>query len=175
MHVLWKNCLEEIENQILPENFDTWISPISPQEQHDGVLTLSVPNTFFERCIKENYLDLIEETLETITNKKIEIRFAVQNGGGNGNGSTATAVVEAPGNPASELDEPNIEVVGPAFRDTNLNPKFTFESFVVGTNNQFAHAACQAVAQKPAHTYNRCFYTVQSGWVKPTCCTRWEI
>ncbi len=157
MNVLWKNCLEEIEHQILPENFDTWISPISIQEQQDGVLTLSVPNTFFERCIKENYLDLIEDTLESIADKKMEVRFAVQNGDGNGNGGTATAVQEHPGKPASEQAEPVIEVVEPAFRDTNLNPKFTFDSFVVGTNNQFAHAACQAVAQKPAHTYNPLF------------------
>lgn len=157
MNVLWKNCLEEIEPQILPENFDTWISPIFPQEQQDGVLTLSVPNTFFERCIKENYLHLIEDTLETIANKKMEVRFAVQSGGGNGNGGTATAVATEPGNPALEKAETTIEVVEPAFRDTNLNPKFTFNSFVVGTNNQFAHAACQAVAQKPAHTYNPLF------------------
>ncbi|MCF8719152.1 chromosomal replication initiator protein DnaA [Nitrospina gracilis] len=165
MDALWKNCLDHIEQKILPENFNTWFTPLYPCARNENTLTLVVPNRFFERCLRENYLELIHETLEHIANKKLEVCFQVNgaisgievppNGNGNGNGhhpvsAPSEAEMKAPAAPRVEVGE------GPRV-DSFLNPKYTFDRFVIGPNNQFAHAACQAVAQKPAYTYNPLF------------------
>lgn len=173
MDVLWKNCLDRIEQKILPENFNTWFSPIYSREEDGSSLKLVVPNRFFERCLRENYLDLIQETLEHITNKKIEVRFEVNgdlhppeikpiphngNGGpgkGNGNGGNGSHAVSSLS--TQEACAPQVEVVERVPLESFLNPKYTFDNFVIGPNNQFAHAACQAVAQKPAYNYNPLF------------------
>ena len=63
MEVLWKKCLDEIEMKVLPESFATWLAPTYPAALEKDVLTIIVPNKFFEKCLKENYMDLIQETL----------------------------------------------------------------------------------------------------------------
>lgn len=170
MDVLWKNCLDHIEQKILPENFNTWFSPIYPCEENDSTLTLVVPNRFFERCLRENYLELIRETLEHIADKKMDVHFEVNNdlhppeirtpangaGGGSnanaGNGGNVSAQARQPEPQAVQVD-----VAEQVAIESFLNPKYTFDNFVIGPNNQFAHAACQAVAQKPAYNYNPLF------------------
>ena len=77
MEVLWNNCLEEIEKQVLPENFNTWFTPTYPCSKDDKALTIAVPNRFYEKCLTENYLELIENALETVSNKKLKVRFRV--------------------------------------------------------------------------------------------------
>ncbi|CAI2716861.1 chromosomal replication initiator protein DnaA, partial [Nitrospina watsonii] len=167
MDVLWKNCLDLIEQKILPENFNTWFTPVYPCAKNENTLTLVVPNRFFERCLRENYLELIHETLEHIADKKLEVCFQVNgnaskaethsngNGAHPGNGSTAKGNGHV--EPVAEPAAPRVEVGDPANRESFLNPKYAFNSFVIGPNNQFAHAACQAVAQNPAHNYNPLF------------------
>ena len=81
MEVLWKKCLDEMELKILPESFSTWLTPTYPGSLKDDVLTIIVPNKFFEKCIKENYLELIQVTLESIVNKKLTVNLQVNNTG----------------------------------------------------------------------------------------------
>ena len=81
MEVLWKNCLEEIEKRVLPENFNTWFTPTYPCSKDDESLTIAVPNRFFEKCLTENYLDLIRNALEKVSDRKLEVRFQVHSGG----------------------------------------------------------------------------------------------
>ena len=148
MEVLWKKCLDEIEMQVLPESFTTWLTPTYPASLENDVLTIIVPNKFYEKCLKENYMDLIQDTLESIVSKKLTVNLRVKNG-----------------DPLAEKKErrkydhsPNGEEKVPARNaDTYLNSKYTFASFVVGSSNQFAHAACQAITNNPAHNYNPLF------------------
>lgn len=149
MEVLWKNCLEEIEKQVLPENFNTWFTPTYPCMKDEQALTIAVPNRFYEKCLTENYLELIERALEKVSNKKLEIRFRV-NSDVKGNSPEVSGCQEML--KASDLPPPT-----PLFNCGFLNSKYTFEKFVVGPNNQFAHAACQAVAANPAQNYNPLF------------------
>ena len=152
MEVLWKNCLEEIEKKVLPENFNTWFTPTFPCAKDEKALTIAVPNRFYEKCLTENYLDLIRSALEKVSSKPLEVRFQIHSPADeNSDPAPAEVAVEpviiAGGRPSS----------GPNFNHNFLNLKYTFDKFVVGPNNQFAHAACQAVAGNPAHNYNPLF------------------
>ncbi|MCH7650520.1 MAG: chromosomal replication initiator protein DnaA [Nitrospinae bacterium] len=148
MEVLWKNCLDEIEKRVLPEIFNTWFTPTYPCSKDKEALTIAVPNRFYEKCLVANYLDLIQNALEKVSDEKLEIRFRVNPEGA---GSEASADIQEPQQTWSPLPPT------PLFHQGFLNPKYVFENFVVGPNNQFAHAACQAVAGNPAHNYNPLF------------------
>ncbi len=163
MNALWKNCLEEIEKVVLPENYDAWFLPIHPQNLESDCLTLAVPNDFYKKCLEENYRNLIETTLKTLHHKTVGVDFVVceesdddyeGNHNGNGNGARATELdavkVLAP------LEEPVISVRG-ADVSSGLNPRYKFDNFIVGSSNQFAHAASMAVGSNPAHVYNPLF------------------
>ena len=148
MEVLWKNCLDEIEKRVLPEIFNTWFTPTYPCSKDKEALTIAVPNRFYEKCLVANYIDLIQNALEKVSDEKLAIRFRVNPGGA---GSEASADIQEPQQTRSLLPPT------PLFHQGFLNPKYVFENFVVGPNNQFAHAACQAVAGNPAHNYNPLF------------------
>lgn len=149
MEVLWKSCLEEIEKRVLPENFNTWFTPTYPCSKDEKGITIAVPNRFYEKCLTENYLELIQSALEKVSDKKLEVRFQV-NSDDAGNAVSSVEPRETPG-------KQDIAPPTPLFRNHFLNPKYSFDKFVVGPNNQFAHAACQAVAGNPAHNYNPLF------------------
>ncbi len=149
MEVLWKSCLEEIEKRVLPENFNTWFTPTYPCAKDEQGLTIAVPNRFYEKCLTENYLELIQNALEKVSDKKLEVRFRISNDDA---GNSASA--------AEPRENPRIQDISPPaplFHSNFLNPRYTFDKFVVGPNNQFAHAAGQAVAGNPAHNYNPLF------------------
>jgi chromosomal replication initiator protein len=148
MEVLWKKCLDEIEMKVLPESFTTWLTPTYPDSLEDDVLTIIVPNKFFEKCIKENYMDLIRETLESIVNKKLTVNLKVKNG----DGSKEKTNSENGDHSSIQLNEKP-----PINTNNYLNTRYTFSNFVVGSSNQFAHAACQAITNNPAHNYNPLF------------------
>jgi len=144
--VLWKKCLEKIEEQILPESYSTWFSPTYPRALDDGLMTIAVPNQFYRKCLIENYRNLIEATLKSVTERSILVDFCIE--------SEKIAQTE------QEKETPKIQVIEPdSFPPvlSSLNPKYNFSTFVVGSSNQFAHAAALAVAANPAMAYNPLF------------------
>ncbi len=166
MNSLWNSCLQEIEKKILPENFNTWFSPTFPASKENNRLTIAVPNRFYEKCLTENYLDLIQDTLNNLSREKMEIMFEVIPGGLLPKAATPTKTTvdsndqePAQPTPANQPDpSPPVfmRTASPAYR-TCLNPKYKFNSFVVGPNNQFAQAACEAVSNNPGLNYNPLF------------------
>ena len=145
---LWKKCLKKIEAQILPESYSTWFSPTYPRTLDEGLLTIAVPNQFYRKCLIENYRDLIETTLKSVTEKPILVNFCIE--------TEKFAQIEqnkitkeAPVIEASQEEFPAVS--------SSLNPKYSFSNFVVGSSNQFAHAAALAVANHPAMAYNPLF------------------
>lgn len=145
---LWKKCLEKIEEQILPESYTTWFSPTYPRAFDDGLMTIAVPNQFYRKCLIENYRDLIETTLKSVTEKPILVDFCIE--------SEFCAQTEQD----KEVEKPPvIELVESASppAPSSLNPRYNFSNFVVGSSNQFAHAAAMAVATHPAIAYNPLF------------------
>jgi chromosomal replication initiator protein len=145
---LWKKCLEKIEEQILPENYTTWFSPTYPRAFDDGLMTIAVPNQFYRKCLIENYRDLIETTLKSVTEKPILVDFCIE--------SEFSAQMEQGREFEKEPIIESVNSVSPPAR-SSLNPRYNFSNFVVGQSNQFAHAAALAVATHSAISYNPLF------------------
>jgi len=150
MEVLWKNCLDEMEKSLLPENFNTWFTPLYPCARDDTTITLAVPNHFFEKCLTENYLDLIQDTLELVCSRKMKVRFLV-------NGIPPSQKGSHRPSKNNDPTPEKIQIATALNYEHGLNCKYHFENFVVGPSNQFARAAAQAVAQNPAQNYNPLF------------------
>jgi len=120
------------------ENFRTWIEPLRFAGYKDGVCTVLVPNAFFRDWIMENFEPLLKTLLNDITNTASRIEYVL----------TKEERRIEPGAPVS----PKGQVVASQFK-----PKYAFDTFVVGASNQFANAACLAVANNPGKTYNPLF------------------
>lgn len=157
--ILWQQCLKEIEAQILPENYSTLFSPTYPYDLKNDSLTVAVPSNFFKKCLEENYQDLIETTLENLMKKKTVVDFCVTE-----EKEQKSSLQKTNGQNSNGNDQPDENRITTNALDLKsrvvqsaLNPKHTFSSFVVGSSNQFAHAAAQAVAKNPAGAYNPLF------------------
>jgi len=152
--ILWQRCLKEIEAQILPENYSTLFSPTYPYDLKNDSLIVAVPSNFFKKCLEENYQDLIETTLEILMKKKTLVDFCVT-----GERQQKSSEQKFNGNGTADKNRATTNALDLKSRaiQSALNPKHTFSSFVVGSSNQFAHAAAQAVAKNPAGAYNPLF------------------
>jgi chromosomal replication initiator protein len=154
MQEIWLEAQANIEKVLTPQTFNTWIRPIKFLSATDNLIELAVPNKFIREWVKDKYLGIIQEAVSSLTSAKYQIQFKIAE-------STESA---EPDKPAESFAKPAAEgsqSVREKSRGTefisNLNPKYTFESFVCGASNQFAHAASQAVANKPASSYNPLF------------------
>jgi chromosomal replication initiator protein len=136
----WERTKEVIKKRIGEVLFKIWFSPLVAKEKDPSHLILELPNKFFYDWIKENYLPLIREQFKEILNKEIEIDLQVN-----------PIYEESLTKTGSQVIKENITP------SLNLNPRFTFENFVVGDCNRFSHAASLAVAESPAKTYNPLF------------------
>ena len=112
-------------------------------------VTLKTPNEFSEVWLKDNYISLLQDALTVAAGRQLQIRFKVAAGGA----TIAAEVTPAPAK-AKASDHAHERPVGV---DISFNPKNTFDTFVVGNNNSFAHAAALAVAQAPGKSYNPLF------------------
>jgi chromosomal replication initiator protein len=133
---LWSQVLSTVGKRVNPQCFDTWFRPIVFAGCDQAALHLTVPNENFKKCLLENYSQVLEEAIQEIIHARIQLDVSVG------------AVLSSQPNISSS--EP-AEVSGPAFF---LNPKYTFDTFVVGSSNQFARAAALAVAEQPSKAYN---------------------
>ncbi len=148
---IWKKCLEKIEESILPDSFTTWFSPTYPRNLDNGLITIAVPNQFYRKCLIENYRELIEKTLSTISEEPLLVDFCVD--------SEKKALPNLNKSETTPIENTiKIELPKENRSCTNtLNRSYSFSNFVVGSSNQFAHAAALAIAKNPALAYNPLF------------------
>ena len=135
-------ALESIRGKLSKPSFETWLMSTKAVDYDDDTLVISAPNDFTRDWLASHYVDLIRDTLLEITGKEIEVRIV--------NAQPAEAEQRAAGpekKPAATDAPPK----------TMLNPRYTFDSFVIGSGNRFAHAASLAVAEAPAKAYNPLF------------------
>ncbi len=143
MEELWQNCKLELKKNLGETSYDTWIAPLRFKKIEASLLILEAPDNFFKSWIETHYLTKIKQTLKELTQKDIEVTFEV--------------------NPHLLQKETNklFKNIQKTFEDTQdvlrLNPRFSFENFVVGAFNRIAHAASLAVANTPGKTYNPLF------------------
>jgi chromosomal replication initiator protein len=138
---IWSDILSFLEKGMNNQSFDTWFKPLNLAAIDGNDVTISVPNRFFEEWIREHYYQLLcQEVGKAIHSENVKINFAIK-------GKTAIA-------PSAEKEQKRS---GKSKTASLLNPRHTFENFIVGSCNQFAHAACLAVAESPAKAYNPLF------------------
>ena len=152
---IWVRCKDKLKESFNEKVFNVWIKPIMPLEVTDTYYKVAVKNDFFKTMLEENYAQVIEGVLAGIMSKNIKLIIETMDNGSSG----SEAAEEMPAIPAKreqqQLFNENTSVQQPD--ESNLNPKYVFETFVIGNSNRFAHAAAQAVANDPAHAYNPLF------------------
>ena len=156
----WARVLDALEKKINRHSYDTWLKPTRYSHASGSILFVRIPTAEF-RHVGEKYADLIQEAVDGLGLGYEEVRFVTaeddpsntpvrHNGGLSARGSSSTGPQPVP----------NLHPVQSKFDfDTaaQLNPRYTFDAFVIGSGNQFAHAACQAVAERPSKAYNPLF------------------
>jgi chromosomal replication initiator protein len=153
---VWRAACDHLRKVLHPDVFSRWIEVIEPGTLEDRTLSLMVGNNFYQTWLEENYLSLIQSAVTAVSGESYSITFAI--------GRRTT--------PLPEEVEPVAEIKPAARRhpaaprtggNPVFNPRFTFDDFVVGSSNNFGHAAALAVAQSPARAYNPLFIYGGSG------------
>jgi chromosomal replication initiator protein len=161
---LWKSLADVIRSRVSADSFDRWFSNVSVIAVSADSVTLGVPNPIHQFFIESNYSSLLSSALEEVHGGPRELLLECTQ-------ESSPVSLENLENLEKELPQgPNrassaISQRSPSTTSAavGMNPSYTFESFIVGANNQFAHAASQAVANSPARTYNPLFIYGGSG------------
>ena len=149
---IWEQIASEIQPRVSADAFQRWFAALELVQADEITLTFQVPNTIYQLWIESNYLSLVQSAILAVLGGPREIKFWVaDNGKPGGLGEPRIEPVSEPPQPI--LADQEAEVAS----NHGMNPRNTFDTFVVGSNNQFAHAAALAVAQSPSKTYNPLF------------------
>lgn len=141
MHELWNQTLELIKVELTEVSFNTWLKAIQPVSLNDNVFTFSVPDDFTKGILEARYLTLIKNALKQVSSVYYDIKLII-------------------GSDEAQEQDQEEENQDKAYEDqsnSSLNPKYTFDTFVIGNSNRLAHAASVAVAESPAKAYNPLF------------------
>lgn len=143
---LWAKALQEIEKKLSKPSFETWLKSTKAHALQNDTLIITAPNEFARDWLESRYLHLIAETIYDLTGAELGIKFIIPQ-----NQLDEEFEIKTPEKKATKQDEP-------AEHSQNmLNQKYTFDTFVIGSGNRFAHAASLAVAEAPAKAYNPLF------------------
>ena len=137
----WDRVLGKIEAKVNTRSFSTWFRPTQQLREDGATLSVRVPNSWFVEWLNTNYLSLIQDALKEIERPGMTVKFLPE--------PSSDAPAPRQSAPAPEPSPASPEGGGPW-----LNPRYTFDSFVVSSCNQFAHAAAMAVAEQPTSAYN---------------------
>ena len=154
----WYAAQEHLRTMLSSDTYNLWFAPLKACSQENDSLVLEVANEFCEVWLAENYLDLLRDVVAISCGQRLQIKFKVAPASG-----VPVTKMEAPPAAKPKAAEPSaVEAAADrrpvqAQEDLGFNPNNTFESFVVGSNNNFACAAAQAVAQQPGKAYNPLF------------------
>jgi len=159
MNGLWERAADRMRDQLGQVGFETWIGPLNFVGVDGRTATIEAPNRFFKDWVNERYLPLLRQSLSAEVGETVDVKLTLgengtvvlKNGNGNGhhsngNGRNGTSVTMGSRTEIQQRD-----------RHPQLNPRYTFNEFVVGSGNQFAHAAALAVANQPGEKYNPLF------------------
>lgn len=140
---IWEQAQNRLKEQLGSTTFETWILPLKPKASGDTSLELEAPDTFFKDWVEKNYLDAILSSMRTSGNREIGVILTVN--------PTQAAINTSPQAPTILTANKDTRI------SPQLNPRYTFENFIIGPSNRHAHAYSLAVAESPAKTYNPLF------------------
>ncbi len=140
---LWDKIKRTIARELSDQSFKTWFEPLRCLSLTDSSIAIEVPDQYYGQWLRGHYDDLISSAIEEAAGTKRQILYEVR--------------PAAPASPAVLDEDTNKAKPFPVFRELDLNTKYTFDNFVVGPGNRFAHAAAYAVCEAPARHYNPLF------------------
>lgn len=146
---LWQKALSSLETKLSKPSYETWFKSTKPFSFEHNTLVISVPNEFSRDWLESRYSVIIKETLSALTRSDISVKFVIPQ-------VFDEPMYDTPPKPP-QPEAPAGNQNGDEFVPSALNPKYTFETFVIGAGNRFAHAASLAVAEAPAKAYNPLF------------------
>lgn len=153
---LWEASLNSLKAMLKPEIFDLWFSPLRPRSLVGDLLVMEVADEFTQMWIGDNYLDLLRSVVSKTAVQPIQIDFVIVPRTSPPETSSAPVTHSATLPPTQEDSAFDSATSGqPA--ETVLSPNYTFSTFVVGNNNEFAHSASRAVAHNPGKAFNPLF------------------
>jgi chromosomal replication initiator protein len=148
---IWDQVLARIETKVNRHSFYTWFKPTSFVSDRGMAITVRVPNSLFRDWLTKHYSVVLSEALAEVRRPGATVMFISDE-------DEPADVVQEAAPPVSELETsaPG-SAPAPTTAPGGLNPRYTFDTFIVGPSNQFAHAACRAVAEAPSRSYNPLF------------------
>jgi chromosomal replication initiator protein len=144
----WQSVLGQLQMEMPRASFDTWVRDTRPLTYDEGVMTIAARNAYARDWLENRLLSTVSRLLAGMMNRAVDVRFVVANGHEDLEADEAAEENESADSPLP---------VTVKQRNSTLNPRYTFDNFVVGANSRLAHAAAQAVAEKPARAYNPLF------------------
>ncbi|GIM28878.1 chromosomal replication initiator protein DnaA [Clostridium polyendosporum] len=144
LNQIWEKTLSIMKGEMSEVSFNTWIKSCEPLSMNEDIIKISVPNDFTKDILEKRYKTLLIQAIKLASSKKYDIEFLIQ--------SELQQEDDAP-----KGEERKSSVTVNDEMSATLNPKYTFDSFVIGNSNRFAHAASLAVAESPAKAYNPLF------------------
>lgn len=151
LNLVWDEVLTVMSSEVAKTSFEAWLKNSKPVQLQGNTLYIEFPNEFTKDWVEARYANPLQKILRQVVNREWDLRFIIPQG------------VKSLTSPlAPEPEEPpvpvNIETPAPrTFASSVLNPRYSFDTFVVGNSNRFAHAASLAVAEGPAKAYNPLF------------------
>ncbi|HWV99156.1 MAG TPA: chromosomal replication initiator protein DnaA [Candidatus Acidoferrum sp.] len=147
---VWTSAQEHLRSMLSADTYNLWFAPLRACGQDNNGIVLEVANDFCEVWLKDNYMGLLQDVVALASGRQMPVKFKVSSSAAAGTSlAAAPAEKSKVAEPAPERNAGNHEL--------NFNPKNTFDTFVVGNNNNFAYAAALAVAQSPGKSYNPLF------------------
>jgi len=143
----WQAVLGQLQLEMPKASFETWVRDTHVMSYEEGVMTIGVRNAYARDWLESRLLSTVARLLAGMMDRAVDVRFVVNNG----------QAVSEENETAEAVEESAVEPAAAKPRNSTLNPRYDFDNFVVGANNRLAHAAAQAVAERPARAYNPLF------------------
>jgi chromosomal replication initiator protein len=144
----WQAALGQLQTDMPKAAFETWVREARYLSYEDGSFIVGVSNAYARDWLQSRLSSTVNRILTSLMNRTVEISFVVW---------SQTSNLELPTADSGEIENDWTEAEPALLHNSSLNPRYTFENFVVGTNSRLAHAASLAVAEKPAQAYNPLF------------------
>lgn len=145
---LWSETLKKIEEKISKPSFDTWLKSTKAKALRENTIVIAAPNEFARDWLENSYSNLISDTLYEVTGSRLQTKFIIPE-----SKEEQQDNVKAPIKQMDDMRQNDSDEIPRSM----LNAKYTFDTFVIGSGNRFAHAASLAVAEAPAKAYNPLF------------------
>ena len=143
----WQSVLAQLQMEMPRASYDTWVRDTRPTAYENGIITVGVRNAYERDWLESRLATTVSRLLIGRLNSNVAVEFVV----------SQTNETESHQDPEPVASSIEITSPEPKSRHVTLNPRYTFDTYVVGSGNRLAHAACQAVAEKPARAYNPLF------------------